>query len=79
MKREEVLSLVRHLLTFVGAVLVKKGFTDDGTLEMAIGGVMAIASMLWSNADKKATTAEINSLAIKAASLEDTIKTMSVK
>lgn len=48
MKKEIVLGIVRHTLTFVGGILVMKGVVDEATLTEIIGGVMTLVGGVWS-------------------------------
>jgi len=50
--KEQVLGIVRHTLTFVGGVLVTKGFIDDATATEIIGGVITLVGTIWSVVDK---------------------------
>jgi len=52
MKKEIVLGVVRHTLTFVGGILIAKGLIDEGVLSEIIGGVIALVGGLWSVIDK---------------------------
>ena len=52
MKKEQVLGIIRHTLTFVGGLLVMRGLVDDNTLEALISGVMTITGIVWSILDK---------------------------
>lgn len=52
MGKDFILSIVRHLLTSVGAVLVAKGYADAGTTEAIVGGVLAVVGMALSWRDK---------------------------
>jgi hypothetical protein len=52
MKKESVLGVVRHTLTFVGGILIAKGLIDEGVLSEIIGGVITLAGGLWSVIDK---------------------------
>lgn len=79
MKKEDVLALFRHVLTGVGTLLVARGYIDDGALQAAIGGILSVASVVWSLADKANTRAEILGLRVQAASLRDEVQTLSVK
>jgi hypothetical protein len=52
MKKEKVLGIVRHTLTFVGGILITKGLIDE-TLSMEItGGVIALIGSVWSVFEK---------------------------
>jgi hypothetical protein len=52
MKQEQVLGVARHILTFVGGILVMKGVVDDQTITELIGGVITFAGVVWSFVDK---------------------------
>jgi hypothetical protein len=49
-----VLSLARHALTAVGAILMQRGYADAATVEAIIGGVLAVVGLGMSYKDKKA-------------------------
>ena len=53
MKKEIMLGIVRHSLTFIGGVLVAKGLLDDGIAAEIIGGIMTMVGGIWSVIDKK--------------------------
>jgi hypothetical protein len=53
MKKEIVLGIVRHTLTFAGGILVAKGLIDDGIASEIIGGVMTLVGGIWSVVAKK--------------------------
>lgn len=53
MKKEQILGIVRHLLTFVGGIVVVKGYMDNGMVTEIIGAVMTLAGAVWSVFDKK--------------------------
>lgn len=53
MVKDQVLGIVRHVLTAVGAILVVKGYTDEGTVTLIIGAVLTAAGGIWSIFDKK--------------------------
>jgi hypothetical protein len=55
MNQDQILGIVRHVLTGVGGVLVTKGYLDDGMLQTAVGGLIAIAGVVWSVLAKKKT------------------------
>jgi hypothetical protein len=53
MSKEQVLGVIRHTLTFVGGVLVMKGFIDEVVATEIIGGVMTLTGTIWSVFEKK--------------------------
>jgi hypothetical protein len=53
MKKEEVLGIVRHLLTFIGGGVVAKGIVSDSQLFEISGAIMTIIGSIWSVADKR--------------------------
>lgn len=52
MKKEVILGIVRHTLTFAGGILVAKGLLEQGVLAEIIGGVMTVIGGVWSIIDK---------------------------
>lgn len=48
MSVEIILGLIRHLLTAGGGILAAKGYTDDATVEVVAGSVVAIVGAIWS-------------------------------
>lgn len=52
MNFDVIMGLVRHLLTFVGGILVSRGLIDAGVLEQAIGAVITLAGAAWSVVNK---------------------------
>lgn len=48
MTQEQVMGIVRHALTFVGGILVLKGFIDDATLLEVSGLVTTAVGAVWS-------------------------------
>jgi hypothetical protein len=53
MKKEIVLGIVRHTLTFAGGILVAKGILEQGLLTEIVGGVMTAIGGIWSVMAKK--------------------------
>jgi hypothetical protein len=53
MAKDQVLGIVRHVLTFVGGILVVKGLADDSLIQEIIGGVSALIGSVWSIVAKK--------------------------
>lgn len=52
MNKEQVLGIIRHILTAVGVILVYKGIADDGTILAVIGAVTSAVAGIWSLFDK---------------------------
>lgn len=48
MSKDQVLGIVRHVLTFVGGILIMKGISNEGTITEAIGAVVAAVGAIWS-------------------------------
>ena len=48
MNLEQTLGIVRHTLTFVGGLLVTKGYIDETMVEAISGGVMGLIGLIWS-------------------------------
>ena len=53
MTKEQIQGLVRHVLTFVGGILVLQGVVEESLINELIGGVVALAGTLWSIFSKK--------------------------
>lgn len=53
MKKEVVLGVVRHVLTFFGGLLVTKGLLAEGVSEQIIGGLVSLVGLVWSVVSKK--------------------------
>lgn len=58
MGKDFTLSIVRHLLTSIGAVLAARGYADSATTEAIIGGVLAVLGLGLSWKDKQQRVAE---------------------
>jgi hypothetical protein len=52
MKQEQVLGVLRHVLTFAGGILVMRGVIDQEVVSELIGGVLSIVGLVWSFVDK---------------------------
>jgi hypothetical protein len=61
MNKEQFMSFLRHLITFVGGIIVAKGNLDPGTVETLSGIVITIAGLLWGmfSPDKGVTTEHV--------------------
>jgi hypothetical protein len=53
MTKEQIQGIVRHVLTFVGGILVLQGIVEESLINELIGGVVALAGTLWSIFSKK--------------------------
>jgi len=53
--KEQFLGIVRHGLTFVGAILIAKGQVDNGQWYEITGAAVSLISVVWSVLDKKPT------------------------
>jgi hypothetical protein len=45
---EKTLGVIRHVLTFVGGILVSQGLLSEGLTSEIIGGIITIAGTVWS-------------------------------
>jgi hypothetical protein len=48
MKKEQTLGIVRHVLTFVGGVVVMKGLATDSMVQEIIGTALTLVGSIWS-------------------------------
>jgi hypothetical protein len=48
MNKEQILGVIRHLLTFVGGVFVLKGYIEESIVPEIVGGVVTIIGTVWS-------------------------------
>ncbi len=55
MSKEQITSLIRHLLSIIGGYLAMKGLTDSVTIETGSGVLMGLVSLYWSIREKSAT------------------------
>jgi hypothetical protein len=51
--KEQIMGIVRHGLTFVGAILVVKGGVTEGQWYEISGAAVSFLSVVWSILDKK--------------------------
>jgi hypothetical protein len=57
MNKEQVLGIVRHILTFAGGIVVSRGLLDDATVTAVVGAIITIGGAVWSMlAPEKAAT-----------------------
>jgi hypothetical protein len=52
MKKEQILSIIRHTLTFAGGIFVTKGLIDEGMATEIVGGLMTLIGTIWGIVDK---------------------------
>ena len=52
MKKEQILGILRHSLTFIGGLLVMKGLIDETTATEIVGGVITLVGTIWSIVEK---------------------------
>ena len=48
MNKEQILGTIRHTLTFIGGILVTKGYVDETTIEAITGGIITLVGLVWS-------------------------------
>lgn len=53
MKKEIVLGIVRHALTFVGGIFIAKGVIDEASTEALSGSFLTIIGTIWSVIQKQ--------------------------
>ena len=52
MKKEQILGLVRHSLTFIGGIYVMRGLIQEQLAQEIVGGVLTAIGGIWSIIDK---------------------------
>jgi len=52
MKKEQILGIVRHSLTFIGGILLMKGLIDEAAWTEISGSAMTLVGTIWSVVDK---------------------------
>lgn len=55
MTKDQILGVIRHVFTFVGGLLVLKGYIDEGLVEQIAGGLVTLIGTIWSVFSKKTT------------------------
>lgn len=53
MTKEQVLGVVRHLLTFVGGAVAAKGVISESQLFEISGAIVTLIGSIWSVAEKR--------------------------
>lgn len=51
--KEQVKGIIRHVLTFLGGLLILKGYADESLITEIIGGVTTLVGSVWSVFEKK--------------------------
>ena len=52
MKKEIILGLIRHTLTFIGGILIMKGLVDETTVNEIVGATLTLVGGIWSIINK---------------------------
>jgi len=53
MSKEQVIGIIRHVLTFVGGIFVLKGYLDESLVGEIVGGAATLVGTIWSVIAKK--------------------------
>jgi len=53
MNKTKIEGVVRHILTFVGGILVMQGVLEESVLNEVIGAAVTLAGVIWSIFAKK--------------------------
>lgn len=53
MNKNQVMGLIRHLLTFVGGILITQGVLDEGMYTEISGAAMTLIGSIWSIVEKQ--------------------------
>lgn len=48
LSKEQVLGIIRHILTFVGGIAIANGLVDAAIIETVIGSVATLTGAIWS-------------------------------
>jgi hypothetical protein len=51
--KEQILGIVRHGLTFIGGIVIMKGWADESTVVQITGGLITLVGAIWSVVSKK--------------------------
>ena len=47
MKKEQILGIIRHSLTFIGGILLMKGLIDEATWTEISGSALTLVGTIW--------------------------------
>ena len=53
MKKEQLLGIIRHVLTFAGGILVAKGLASEALSQELVGATITLIGGIWSIIEKK--------------------------
>lgn len=70
MNKDQILGIVRHVLTASGAILAIVGYTDELTATLIVGALMTATSGIWSIFDKRDSNIVAKAEAILARSID---------
>jgi len=73
MNQEKVLGILRHVLTFVGGVLVTRGLIDESLYTELVGAIMTLVGGIWSVVDKNKLKQVVGNVADVVESVKDSI------
>jgi hypothetical protein len=48
MTKEQVIGIIRHVLTFVGGLFILKGYLDESLVNEIVGGASTLIGTVWS-------------------------------
>jgi hypothetical protein len=52
MNQEQIMGIIRHVLTFVGGIVVMKGYADEAFVVEVTGGILTLFGGVWSIVNK---------------------------
>jgi hypothetical protein len=58
MNKDQILGVLRHILTFAGGILVFRGVLEDSLLQELVGGIVSLTGTVWSVISKKKETSQ---------------------
>ena len=53
MKKEVILGIIRHTLTFIGGIFIYKGLIEEGLVQEITGSVLTLVGAIWSIFNKR--------------------------
>lgn len=51
--KDQVLGIIRHILTFVGGIILTQGLVDQTILDTVIGSSITLIGAIWSIVSKR--------------------------